>query len=59
MDALDPLVCVSHNAPPMNDAEALCTVRLLSALAELGANVHLSGGRCSGIARRLDHKGTV
>jgi glycosyltransferase involved in cell wall biosynthesis len=40
MDALD-LVCVSHNAPPMNDAEALCTVRLLSALAELGANVHL------------------
>jgi glycosyltransferase involved in cell wall biosynthesis len=32
---------VSHNAPPMNDAEALCTVRLLSALAELGVNVHL------------------
>jgi glycosyltransferase involved in cell wall biosynthesis len=35
------LVCVSHNAPPMNDAEALCTIRLLSALADLGVNVHL------------------
>jgi glycosyltransferase involved in cell wall biosynthesis len=40
MEALN-LVCVSHNAPPMNDAEALCTIRLLSALAQLGANVHL------------------
>ena len=35
------IVCVSHNAPPLNDAEALCTVRLLSALAECGANIHL------------------
>lgn len=35
------VVCVSHNAPPLNDAEALCTIRLLSALAEYGANVHL------------------
>jgi len=35
------IVCVSHNAPPLNDAEALCTARLLSALAELGANVRL------------------
>jgi glycosyltransferase involved in cell wall biosynthesis len=35
------IVCVSHNAPPMNDAEALCTIRLLSALVEYGANVHL------------------
>jgi glycosyltransferase involved in cell wall biosynthesis len=35
------IVCVSHNAPPLNDAEALCTIRLLSALVECGANVHL------------------
>lgn len=35
------IVCVSHNAPPLNDAEALCTVRLLSALVECGASVHL------------------
>ena len=40
MSALE-IVCVSHNAPPMNDAEALCTARLLSALASYGANVHL------------------
>ncbi len=35
------IVCVSHNAPPLNDAEALCTARLLSALVGCGANVHL------------------
>jgi len=35
------IVCVSHNAPPLNDAEALCTARLLSALLKYGANVHL------------------
>jgi glycosyltransferase involved in cell wall biosynthesis len=35
------IVCVSHNAPPLNDAEALCTARLLSALVNLGANAHL------------------
>ena len=38
------IVCVSRNAPPMNDAEALCTGRLLSALVELGAKVHLVTG---------------
>jgi glycosyltransferase involved in cell wall biosynthesis len=38
------IVCVSHNAPPMNDAEALCTGRLLSALVQLGAKVHLVTG---------------
>ncbi len=35
------IVCVSHNAPPLNDAEALCTARLLSALVDCGANAHL------------------
>jgi glycosyltransferase involved in cell wall biosynthesis len=35
------IVCVSHNAPPLNDAEALCTARLLSALVAYGARVHL------------------
>lgn len=35
------IVCVSHNAPPLNDAEALINARLLSALVECGANVHL------------------
>lgn len=35
------IVCVSHNAPPLNDAEALCTIRLLSALVDCGAQVHL------------------
>jgi glycosyltransferase involved in cell wall biosynthesis len=35
------IVCVSHNAPPLNDAEALCTARLLSALVQAGAKVHL------------------
>jgi glycosyltransferase involved in cell wall biosynthesis len=35
------IVCVSHNSPPLNDAEALCTARLLSALVECGVNVHL------------------
>jgi glycosyltransferase involved in cell wall biosynthesis len=35
------IVCVSHNAPPLNDAEALCSARLLSALVECGTNVHL------------------
>jgi len=35
------IVCVSHNAPPLNDAEALCTARLLSALVNYGASVHL------------------
>ena len=35
------IVCVSHNAPPLNDAEALCTIRLLSALVEFGVQVHL------------------
>jgi glycosyltransferase involved in cell wall biosynthesis len=35
------IVCVSHNAPPRNDAEALCTARLLSALVACGARVHL------------------
>jgi glycosyltransferase involved in cell wall biosynthesis len=38
------IVCVSHNAPPLNDAEALCTVRLLSALVNYGAGVHLIAG---------------
>jgi glycosyltransferase involved in cell wall biosynthesis len=40
MSALE-IVCVSHNAPPLNDAEALCTIRLLSALVKHGARVHL------------------
>ncbi len=35
------VVCVSYNAPPLNDAEALCTARLLSALATFGVEVHL------------------
>ncbi len=35
------IVCVSYNAPPMNDAESLCTSRLLSALVQMGARVHL------------------
>ncbi len=35
------IVCVSHNAPPLNDAEALCTIRLLSALVDYGIHVHL------------------
>ncbi len=34
-------VCVSYNAPPLNDAESLCTIRLLSALVEEGLDVHL------------------
>lgn len=34
-------VCVSYNAPPLNDAESLCTIRLLSAMAEAGVEVHL------------------
>ncbi len=40
MQALN-IVCISHNAPPMDDAEALCTSRLLSALVQTGATVHL------------------
>ena len=35
------IVCVSHNAPPLNDAESLITARLLSALVQSGARVHL------------------
>ena len=35
------VVCVSHNAPPLNDAEALCTARLLSAVVSFGVEVHL------------------
>lgn len=35
------IVCVSHHAPPLNDAEALCTARLLSALVACGARIHL------------------
>lgn len=35
------IVCVSFNGPPMNDAEALCTGRMLSGLVEYGADVHL------------------
>lgn len=38
------IVCVSINAPPMNDAEALCTIRLLSALAAHGHAVTLITG---------------
>jgi glycosyltransferase involved in cell wall biosynthesis len=35
------ILCVSHHAPPLNDAEALCTGRLLSVLARRGAEVHV------------------
>ncbi len=35
------IVCISHHAPPRNDAEALCTGRLLSVLSRMGAEVHL------------------
>ena len=41
------IVCVSHNAPPQNDAEALCTARLLSALVACGAQVHLVAAEVS------------
>lgn len=34
------IVCVSYNSPPQNDAEAICTARLLSAIAEAGHEVH-------------------
>jgi hypothetical protein len=34
------IVCVSYNSPPQNDAEAICTARLLSSLAEAGCEVH-------------------
>ena len=35
------IVCISHHAPPRNDAEALCTGRLLTVLSRMGAEVHL------------------
>ncbi len=35
------LVCVSYNFPPNNDANGLCTARLLAALADLGVDVHV------------------
>ena len=35
------IVCVSVNAPPLNDAESLCTIRLLSELIRSGVGVHL------------------
>jgi len=40
------VVCVSYNAPPLNDAEALCTARLLSALVSFGVEVHLIANQC-------------
>ena len=40
MPELD-IVCVSFNFLPMNDAEALCTARTLSALAQSGAKIQL------------------
>jgi glycosyltransferase involved in cell wall biosynthesis len=35
------IVCISYHAPPLNEVESLCTGRLLSALVQLGARVHL------------------
>ncbi len=35
------VVCISHSAPPRNEPESLCTSRLLSALVQKGARVHL------------------
>jgi hypothetical protein len=35
------VVCFSCNAPPLNDPEAFCTARLLSAMSHHGAEVHL------------------
>jgi glycosyltransferase involved in cell wall biosynthesis len=40
MPQTPPIVCVSFNSPPQNDAEAICTARLLSSLAEMGCEVH-------------------
>ena len=35
------VVCISHNFPPQNDAESLCTARVLSSLSDSGWEIHL------------------
>ena len=47
------IVCVSYHAPPLNSAESLCTIRLLTALIQYGYRVHLITTNHS---RTLDRK---
>lgn len=42
-----PIVCVSYNSPTENNAEGICTARLLSALALAGFRVHWVTGQHS------------
>src|SRR5882672_6774913 len=48
------VVCFSYNAPPLNDSEAYCTARLLSALVSEGIDVHLVTIKLSGEGNEED-----